>query len=172
MRPLSVSCSSHHLQSSNCGHFFSTSQLKQIQLGPSEHTVHLAGFQVLPSKFIHDSFVFHYIFLLFLCYVLLPVLPLLSFFDLGIFFLSSQFHQISLLAFPLFSACVPILNFPFFRCNQLFLSSSVVSSYQLSQERSAPSILSFQYPTFFQNCTPLVMSLLFQHGSFPLCFLT
>lgn len=124
MRPLSVSFSSHHLQSSNYGHFSSTSQLKQIQLGPSAHTAHLAWFQVLPSKFIRDSCVFHYIFLVFLCSILLPVLPLLSFFDLGIFFLPSQFHQISLSAFPLFSVCVPILSFLFFCCSQLFLSSS------------------------------------------------
>ena len=122
--PLNISFFSHRLNFSNYGHFSSTSQLKQIQLGHSEHTVRLIGFHVLPSKFISDSFLFHYIFLLFLCYILLPVLPLLSFFDLGILFLASQFHQISLLAFLLFSVCVPILNFLFFHWNQLFLSSS------------------------------------------------
>lgn len=104
--------------------FFLNQAAKTIQLGHSKHTAHLTGFHALPSKFISDSFLSHHSFLLFLCYIRLPVLSLLSFFDLGVLFLSSQFHQIAMLAFLLSSVCVPVLNFLFFHCNQFLLSST------------------------------------------------
>lgn len=50
------------------------------------------------------------------CYDFLLVLPLLSCFSLGILSLSSQFPQVSLLAFFQLSVCMPILNFLFFHC--------------------------------------------------------
>lgn len=136
-----------------------------LALTLNNHCTLLIWFHVPPSEFTNDSFLLHYSFLFFfLCYNLLLVLLLLSFFDVGVLFLSSQFLQVSLLAFLLFSVCVPILNFLFFHGTGSTFSASALTISHVNSRLQPYS--SSRTPCSFRTARLWSCYSLYLHGPF------